>query len=114
MLTNKKLYGTRLGNMFLYRKFQAIGFDYILNPNTGELHIVDSTKFYGSHNLENANLENFIGLYNLYTAIPAHRFSNGTELPVYDSDTGELIGTYLLNKCEHCFPQLSKLFPHLN
>ena len=100
--------------MLLYRKAQEIGCDYILNPDTGELHIVDPTKFQGSHNLVNANLENFICLYNLYTAVPAHLLRNGTELPVYDSDTDELIGAYLLNKCEHCFPQLSKLFPHLN
>ncbi len=114
MSRNPKVYGTLLRNALLYRRFQEIGYDYILNPDSGELHIVDPAKFQGSHNLVNANLENFIGLCNLYTAVPAHLLRDGTELPVYDSDTDELIGTYRLNKCEHCFPQLSKLFPRLN
>lgn len=104
MSRNLRLYGRRLRNLQLYREFQQIGFDYILNPTTGELHIVDSSRFYGSHNLETADLENFIGLANLNSAVPAHSFHNGTELAVYDLETGEFIDTYILDKCEYCFP----------
>lgn len=110
----KKLYGRRIPNWLLYSSAQEIGFDYILNPDTGELHVVDPEKFYGSHNLVNADLRNFIGLFNLNEASPAHLLRNGTELPIYDGETGELIDTYILNKCDYCFPLLSRLFPRLN
>jgi hypothetical protein len=47
----KRLYGKRLKNSKIYREFQDIGFDYILNPVTQELHLVGLDNFLGSHNL---------------------------------------------------------------
>lgn len=89
-------------NLDLYNLAQELGFEYILNPDTGELHHVNSDSFFGSHNLHSANIGNFIGLVNLGT-IPAHLLKDGTLLPVYDMYTGNLIGRYSLNKCKHCF-----------
>lgn len=95
------LSGLFLKNLKLFIKARRIGFDYILNPETGELHRVRSN-FIGSHNLHNANLENFIGLTNVgyYTM---EELFNGSKIPVYDILTGEVLEVYVLNKCEHCF-----------
>ncbi|WP_445170958.1 hypothetical protein [Microcoleus sp.] len=98
----KMLRGKRLKNLSLYQKAQQIGFEYILNPDTGELHRVGLGNFWGSHNLADANLSIFIGL-NDIGIIPVDFFSDGKILPVYDIDTGEMIGSYALNKCSHCF-----------
>lgn len=97
------LYGTILKNLKLYNEAREVGFEYILNPDTGELHRVDATSFWGSHNLAIADLHDFIGLANV-GLIPAHVFADGTELPVFDLLTGQQVGAYRLNKCRHCFP----------
>ena len=101
---SKRLLGRTLRNIRLFREAQEIGFDYILNPHTNELHYVHTKNFFGSHNLSNADLEDFIGLFNV-GVIPTHRFRDGTVLPIFDAQTGEKIGDYELNKCDHCeFP----------
>ena len=96
-----KLYGKIIMNYEIYKQFREIGFDYILNPETGELHNVNSNMF-GQHNLQNADMEKFIGLVNI-GRIPAEQYNNGTILPIYDLETASLIGEYPLNKCQYCF-----------
>lgn len=104
-MNNLKLFGRKLENLRRYREFQEIGFDYILNPNTGELHCVGLDDFWGSHNLAYADLNNFIGLTNI-GFVPAHVYRDGTSLPLYDLETGELIANYVLDKCQKCFSDL--------
>ena len=99
-----RLYGKVLRNFELYVDAHEIGFEYILNPNTDELHRVDPPNFFGSHNLAIADLENFIGLINV-GILPAHCFKDGFALPIYDLETDKCIGTYQLDKCEYCFPR---------
>lgn len=101
-MANLRIFGKKLRNIRLYQEAREIGFDYILNPNTGELHRVGLDNFWGSHNLAYSDLDGFIGLTNIGT-IPVHLFQDGVELPVYELDTGEFVGTYTLNKCRHCF-----------
>ena len=98
-----RLYGKILRNLELYIDAQEVGFEYILNPDTQELHRVDPQSFWGSHNLEIADLEKFIGLTNV-GILPIHKFKDGVGVPVYDLQTRDPIGTYRLNKCKHCFP----------
>ena len=100
------LFGHVLKNLRVFNEFKKLGFDYILNPDTGELHRAKGGTLIGSHNLHLADLENFVGLANL-DSMPAHWNFDGTLLPVYDLVTGELIGEYSLNKCKHCFANLS-------
>ncbi len=109
-----KLYGTKIKNfrsfdektgenlrkMLEYRK---TGLDYIINPNDGKLHRVSLLTFFGSHNLENANLEDFIGIIN-FGDIPIHSCDDGTKIPIYDIVTQEYIDDYFVNKCEYCLP----------
>lgn len=97
------LFGTILRNLRLYTDAQKVGFEYVLNPATGELHRVATDGFWGSHNLAFADLGSFIGLTNV-GVVPAHVFLDGTELSVWDLVTGKQMGTYRLNKCRHCFP----------
>ena len=104
LVVDVKVFGKVLRNLRTFRVLREVGFAYIVNPDTGELHRVDAGSFFGSHNLAIADLEQFIGLTNL-GAIPAHLLPDGAEVPVYDIDTGELIGTYEVNRCKHCFPQ---------
>lgn len=80
-MTILKLFGRRLENLRCYREFQEIGFDYILNPNTGELHRVGLDGFLGSHNLAYADLRHFIGLTNV-GFVQVHVFEDGTSFPV--------------------------------
>jgi hypothetical protein len=97
-----QLRGKRYINSKIYEEILAMGFDYILNPNTQELHRVGSDKFRGPHNLILANLEDFIGIVNIEVEI--HKFPDGVPLTIYDLNTGDLIGKYVINKCRHCFP----------
>ena len=90
-------------NHELYDLYIRAGVEYLINPNTGELHRVDPQNFFGSHNLAIADLENFIGLINV-GILPAHCFKDDFALPIYDLETDKCIGTYQLNKCRHCFP----------
>ncbi len=101
--TTIKLFGAILKNLKIYRKFQEVGFEYIVNPDTDELHRVNSQSFLGSHNLVLADLKNFIGLTNV-GIIPLHLLPNGALVPIYDIYTGKLIRSYTINKCGHCFP----------
>ena len=99
-----RLFGKPLKNLAIYRDYQEIGFDYILNPATEELHRVgpDAAAFLDGHNLHLADLENFVGLFHLglmsLEILPAN-----TSVPVVDVITGQQIGTYTLNRCGHCF-----------
>jgi len=102
LLKNKNLYGKRLKNLKIYREFQEIGFDYILNPVTHELHRVGLDNFLGSHNLIFSNLEDFIGLANV-GFVEIHKLPSGVSIPVYDLETCDLIGEYIINKCLRCF-----------
>lgn len=99
------LFGHVLKNLKVFQEFKKLGFDYILNPETGELHKAVGGSLSGSHNLAFADLENFVGLANL-DSIPIHWNFDGTAIPVYDLLTGLLVGEYPLNKCKHCFPHL--------
>ncbi len=96
-------YGKVFRNFRLYIDAHEVGFEYILNPDAKELHRVDPQSFWGSHNLEIADLENFIGLINV-GILPIHYFEDDKEVPIYDLQTLDQIGTYRLNKCKHCFP----------
>jgi len=60
------LYGLVLKSLKIFQEAKEIGFDYLVNPETKELHRVDGS-FLGSHNLALAYLENFIGITNLTT-----------------------------------------------
>ena len=102
---NIRLLGHVLNNLRLFREAQSIGFDYIVNPETGELHKAFLGDFFGSHNLAFSNLGEFVGLSNFGT-FPIHYFFDGTRLPIYDLITGDVLGSYVLNKCKHCFPHL--------
>jgi len=93
-----------LANQVTYRKFQKDGFEYILNPYTDELHDIRTDKFFGSHNLKIANLENYVGITNI-GIIPIHSRRDGTEIPIYGLGTDRLTKIYKLNKCKFCFPE---------
>ncbi len=97
------LYGLALKNLKIFKEAKEIGFDYLVNPETKELHRVNGS-FWGSHNLAYTDLENFIGITNI-GVIEIHKFSDGTDIPIYDLFTKEYLGDYRLNKCHHCFPQ---------
>lgn len=99
----KALYGLILKNLKIFKQAKGIGFDYLVNPDTGELHRVNGD-FFGSHNLAFSNLENFIGITNIGT-IEIHNLPDGTAIPIYDLFSGEYLGDYCLNKCQHCFPR---------
>lgn len=100
-MSNSSLFGLLLKNLDLFNRAKEIGFDYILNPVSGELHST-SSEFLGSHNLALADLERFIGLTNV-GLVKATSLPDGIEIPVLDLQTGALIGKYKLNKCRHCF-----------
>jgi hypothetical protein len=95
-----EIFGKILKSLAIFSSAKKIGFEYLLNPDTGELHRV-SSDFIDSHNLHTANLGDFIGLSNI-GLIDIHQFPDGTEVPIYDLNTGDLLGTYTLNKCKHC------------
>ena len=93
-------------NRRLYDYYLSVGVNYLINPDTRELHRVGHGYFAGSCHLKIADLENFIGLINVGT-LPIHDLEDGMEVPIYDLQTRDLIGTYRLNKCGHCFPSAS-------
>lgn len=100
---SQKIYGKVLNNLQLYREAQEIGFDYIINPVSSELHDVKLGNFFGSHLLKYANLENFIGIVN-WGILEIHTVPNGTCIPIFDLNTGASIGSFIVNKCQYCFP----------
>jgi hypothetical protein len=97
----------RLINSRIFRDFQELGFDYLLNPDTGELHDVKNGSILGAHNLLHADLGNFIGLVNWGT-IPIDALPDGYVVPVHDLESGKFIGDYKIDKCEYCFPHSKK------
>lgn len=104
MTISKKLLGRILRNCRAFNEFKEIGYDYIVNPVTHELHYVHTENFFGSHNLTHANLEEFIGIFNI-GSIPIHWFEDDTIIPIVDLDELSEIYEYPLNKCAHCdFP----------
>jgi hypothetical protein len=104
-IPRRRIARTRLSrNIQQYEEFISDGYNYILNPVSKELHIVGLSNFSGSHNLTSANLEEYLGIYNLDNNTPIHLFSNGTEILLYWHDTNKLIGNYILNKWKYCFP----------
>ena len=104
-MNNFTLAGHALRQLAVFHKFHQLGFDYIVNPQTGELHKVQGGSLSGSHNLVFSDLESFVGIANL-SSMPIHWAFDGTPIPIYDLLTGELLGEYPLNKCKHCFPHL--------
>ncbi|WP_375473540.1 hypothetical protein [uncultured Nostoc sp.] len=104
-IIRRRIARTKLSrNIQQYQDFVNNGYNYILNPESGELHLVGLNNFRGSHGLASANLEEFWGIYNLDDDIPIHFFPDGTEISLYWYDTDELIGNYTLKKCKYCFP----------
>jgi predicted phosphodiesterase len=93
-----------LRNARIYRYFKERGFDYIVNPDTGELHNVKTGRFGGSHQLKIAKLEKFIGLTNM-GKIPIHSCQNEKEIAILDLESLDLLCTYSVNKCQFCFPE---------
>jgi hypothetical protein len=104
MTSEYRILGKVLGNLRIYREFQQAGFDYIVNPATGELHDIRTDNFYGSHNLTIADLGSFIGITNI-GILPIDRYRDGVPIVIYDLNSLEPIETYTLNKCNFCFPR---------
>jgi hypothetical protein len=99
------LFGHVLRKLRIFQEIQNAGFDYIINPETGELHKAIGGTLSGSHNLVTADIANFIGISNM-GSIPIHWKFDGTTIPIYDLVTNTLLGSYALNKCKHCYPGL--------
>jgi hypothetical protein len=100
-VSRKYLYGIQVKNTNLFKQKQREGWDYVLNPDTGELHLVQGGNVHGSCHLDISKLEDFIWLVDMGW-VPISFISDGTVLPVIDLITGE-ISSYTLNKCKHCF-----------
>lgn len=90
-------------NRRLYDFYICTEVEYLINPDTDELHRVDLNYFEGPHNLATAHLQDFIPCNNVGSP-PVHRFSDGEEVLLFSSQTRNQIGTYQVNKCRHCFP----------
>jgi hypothetical protein len=102
LLKELVIQGRILKNIKIFNELLKMKFDYIYNPRSKELHILSGENFCGSDNLKIAELENFIGLYDI-GKIKIKNIPDHTEIPVYDIDSGIHIGNYILNKCLHCF-----------
>ena len=90
-------------NRKLYDFYVRAEVEYLINPDTDELHRVHPDYFGGSHNLATAHLENFIPCNNVDYP-PVHLLDNGEEVLLYDFLLDELI-CYQLDKCKYCFPR---------
>lgn len=102
MSNKRKLTVKRKTNLETFMDYKNQGWDYIINPKTGELHSLKVTDYLGCHNLKSANLKIFEPVVDLgQTSITD--IKNGELIDLVDIDTGELIGTYSLNKCSYCF-----------
>ncbi len=104
MISRQMYLNKFLRNARIYRYFKERGFDYIVNPDTGELHNVKTGRFGGSHQLKIAKLEKFIGLTNI-GEIPIHSCQNEKEIAILDLESLDLLCTYSVNKCQFCFPE---------
>jgi hypothetical protein len=94
-----------LRNLHLFNQFVKKGYDYILNPSTGQLHKAIGGSPWGSHDLVFADLRQILGLYNLQR-FPIHLNFDGVRVPIFDEITGRYLCTFPINKCGHCFPKL--------
>jgi len=101
---DRYLFVKKLRNIQLFDKYQRSGVDYLLNPQTFELHRVQGGDIRGSHLLIDSNLEEFYWIINI-GIIPIDFLFDGSLVPFYDIESGDLIGNYPLNKCKHCFPK---------
>ena len=90
-------------NHELYDLYICAGVEYLINPDTDELHRVRPGYFRGPHNLKTAHLQDFIPCNNVGCS-PVHRLSDGEEVLLFNFQTRNLIRTYRINKCRHCFP----------
>ena len=92
-------------NRKLYDFYVRAEVEYLLNPDTDELHRVHPDYFDRPHNLATAHLQDFIPCNNVDYP-PVHHFSDGEEVLLFNFRTRNLIRTYRINKCRHCFPQV--------
>lgn len=94
-------------NHELYDFYIRAGVEYLININRvtkdKEFHRVDLGCFGGPNNLKTAHLQDFIPCKNVGSP-PVHLFSDGEEVLLFSSQTGNSICTYRINKCRHCFP----------
>lgn len=93
-------------NRRLYDFYIRAGVEYLINPDTDELHRVRPGYFDRPHNLATAHLQDFIPCNNvgISPVRPVHLFSDGEEVLLFNFRTRKLIRTYRINKCRHCFP----------
>ena len=92
-------------NRKLYDFYVRAEVEYLINPDTDELHRVHPDYFDRPHNLATAHLQDFIPCNNVGIS-PVHLLDNGEEVLLYDFLLDELICRYQLDKCEYCFPQV--------
>ena len=91
-------------NRRLYDFYIRAGVEYLINPDTDELHRVGRGYFGGPHNLKTAHLENFTPCNNV-GCLQVHRLPQDKKVPVVEFFSNKLIW-YQLDKCEYCFPPL--------
>jgi hypothetical protein len=103
MSNKRKLTVKRKSNFKTFNNYREQGWDYIINPKTGELHSLKISDYLGCHNLKSANLETFDPVVDTKET-PVTDIENGELVDIIDIDTGKLIETYTLNKCHYCFP----------
>lgn len=95
-----RLHGIVLRYLMMYQNARTIGFKYLLNPDTGELHRVTSDLINSNH-LHTANLTKYIGLANL-GLIKFHILPVGTTVPIHELLLTNLLGTNTISKYKHC------------
>jgi hypothetical protein len=101
-LKKKRLKVNRYRNFRSYLELEHEGWQYIINPDTGELHGIEKGNFLGCPNLINANLERFYPVVN-DGEVSVKDIDDREEIEVFDVNRREVIGTYRVNKCEQCF-----------
>ncbi len=101
MSSNKRLTVKRRSNLKTFLDYKKEGWDYIINPLSGELHSLKLSDYLGCHNLQSANLERFYPIQDI-GKISIQNLNDGDLIDLFDADTGELITTYPLNKCSYC------------
>jgi hypothetical protein len=89
-------------NVLIYSELKRQGWQYILNPDTDELHDLQRGNYVGSHNLRSANLERFFPIVDA-GQISIRDIKDGEEIELYDFDTGQFLRNYVVKKCDYCF-----------
>ena len=89
-------------NALIYSKLKKEGWQYILNPDTDELHDLQRGNYSGAHNLRNADLEEFIPIVDA-GEISIRDVKDGEEIDLYHFDTGQFFRTCVVRKCNYCF-----------